>query len=153
LDKNPDLYELTISYAGEESSADVYISESGAALTSGTEGSAIKVIKDTEVASVGAKNLIVVGGSCVNSVAAKLLGSESALCGADFTNAAGVGVGGYLIKVFASPYAAADSGKVAMLVAGYETAQTTSAVADVIDGFENADVVGTKVVGPVLSSA
>lgn len=82
------------------------------------------LVKDNEISSVSTKNLIVVGGSCINSVAAKILGSDTPLCGADFTAKAGVGANQALIKVITSPYAA---DKVAMLVAGYEAADTTKA--------------------------
>jgi len=83
-------------------------------------------VSDSEVSSVQSKNLIVVGGSCINSVAAKLLGGS--LCGADFATSTGVGADQFLIKVFANPYLAEDTTKVAMLVAGYNAADTTKAV-------------------------
>jgi hypothetical protein len=83
------------------------------------------VVKDANVADVQDKNLIVVGGSCVNTVAAKLLESDTPLCGADFTAKTGVGEGQALVKVFESPY---NSEKVAVLVAGYSKADTDRAV-------------------------
>ena len=79
---------------------------------------------DSEVSSVSAKNLVVIGGSCINTVAAKLLGSETALCGADFTTKTGAGSGQYVIQTFESPYATT---KIATLVAGYEAQDTTNA--------------------------
>ena len=82
------------------------------------------IVKDTEISSVSSKNLIVVGGSCINTVAAKLLGSDVPLCGADWTAKTNVGAGQFLVKEYASPY---DSGKVALLVAGYEAGDTTAA--------------------------
>ncbi len=83
------------------------------------------IVKDTEVSSVSSKNLIVVGGSCINSVAAKLLGSDVPLCGAAWTAKTDVGVGQFLVKEYTSPY---NSEKIAFLVAGYEAADTTAAV-------------------------
>ncbi|MCK9570608.1 hypothetical protein M0R72_16790, partial [Candidatus Pacearchaeota archaeon] len=74
-----------------------------------------------EVSSVSSKNLIVVGGSCINSVAANLLG---AACGADFTEKTGVGSGQFLIQSIASPY---STGKIALVVAGFEAADTVNA--------------------------
>ena len=65
--------------------------------------------------------MIVVGGSCVNSVAANLLG---ATCGADFTEKTGVGSGEFLIQSFGGEYA---TGKIALVVAGYEAADTVNA--------------------------
>jgi len=82
------------------------------------------IVKDTEVSSVSSKNLIVVGGSCINTVAAKLLGVPEHTCGEAFTVATGVGAGSSWIEQYTSPY---NSEKVALLVAGFEAADTTSA--------------------------
>ncbi|RLE58448.1 MAG: hypothetical protein DRJ35_07870, partial [Thermoprotei archaeon] len=104
-------------YIGEVSAT---ISTTNATTTSGTAAKLGSVtVYDTEVSSVADKNLIVVGGSCVNSVAAELLGG--AFCGADFTAATGIGAGEALIKSFDR------NGKVALLVAGYNAADTTNA--------------------------
>ncbi|MBR9683536.1 hypothetical protein GOV03_03270 [Candidatus Woesearchaeota archaeon] len=67
---------------------------------------------DTEVADVGAQNLVVVGGPCVNSVAAELMGNP-ADC------AEGFSPGKAKLKMFDS-----GSGKMAMLVAGYSGEDT-----------------------------
>ncbi len=76
-------------------------------------------VLDTEVNSVRDKNLIVVGGSAVNRVAAQLLGLSYPTYGGDpaWQSATGVtGQGQAIVKLFDSPYA---TGKVAMLVAGW----------------------------------
>jgi len=83
------------------------------------------IVKDTEVSSVADKNLIVVGGSCINTVAAKLIGSDVPLCGEDWTAKTNVGKGHFLIEEYASPY---NSEKIALLVAGYEAEDTIAAV-------------------------
>ena len=83
------------------------------------------IVKDTEVSSVASKNLIVVGGSCINSVSANLIGSSIPLCGSDWTAVTGIGAGQYMIKEYTSPY---DNSKVALLVAGYHAEDTTAAV-------------------------
>jgi len=119
---------LDIIYPGGESSADVYISEAAVKFTG---SNAIAVVKDTEVDSVKDKNLVVVGGSCINTVAAQILGSSTPLCGSAFSDKTGAGVGKYLIQVAASPV---NSGKIAMLVAGYEAPDTVNAVAFVKQG-------------------
>ncbi len=119
---------LDIVYAGEESFADVYVSETGAVVTASegttTTGTVAKLgsvsVSDAEAASVASKNLIVVGGSCINSVAAELLGG--ALCGANFESSTGVGAGSFLIQTFER-----TGGKVATLVAGYNAEDTTNA--------------------------
>jgi hypothetical protein len=137
------LKSLEVTYAGEESTADVYISESSVSFTG---SGSVKIVKDTEVSSVSDKNLIVVGGSCINTVAAKMLGSESPVCGAAFTAQTQVSAGKYLLKVAASPY---NANKLALLIAGYEQADTlTGARAVAADG---ASTTVGETVGPTLS--
>jgi hypothetical protein len=103
----------------------VYVS-TGDLVVSSTAGASTQLgdvlVKDSEVSSVSSKNLIVVGGSCINSVAASLLGG--ALCSADFTTKTGIGSGQFLIQSLASTY---SSGKTALLVSGYEAADTVNA--------------------------
>jgi len=145
----------TISYPDEQVYAKLYIAEESAAITPGTTssggGGQVVIVKDSEVNSVAGKNLIVVGGSCINTVAAKILGSDTPLCAAAFTDATGVGASQYIIKTVASPYAAADSGKIAMLVAGYEAADTKNAVTKALEG-ATSDV-DTEQVYPITSTA
>jgi len=136
-----------IIYAGEQSSADVYVSESSAT-ASGT--TSIKVIKDSEIDSAKDKNLIVIGGSCINTVAATMLGKDVPTCGADFTALTEVAAGKYLIKVIESPYAV-GTGKIAMLVAGYEAEQTTLAAAKVKEGTVSTEI-GTSSILPVTAA-
>ncbi len=121
----------TIKIPSSQMYADVLFTAPGATVTAGSAGTGTVselgdvIVKDSEVSSVSTKNLVVVGGSCINTVAAKILESGTPLCGADFTAKAGVGANQALVKVVTSPYAA---DKVAMLVAGYEAADTTKAV-------------------------
>jgi hypothetical protein len=110
---------IDITYHGTQAYAEVFVSEAGVTLGGGS-GSTIMPIEDTDAEGVDS-NLIVVGGSCVNSVAATLIGGP--LCESDFTSETGVGSGEYLIQTFRSPYAS----KVATLVAGYNAADTTNA--------------------------
>ena len=116
----------TISYPGEQVYAMLYMAEESATITAGTTTGATQLgdvlVKDSEVSSVGSKNLVVVGGSCINSVAANLVGN--AACSADFTTKTGIGSGQFLIQSYTSPY---SSSKVALLVAGYEAADTVNA--------------------------
>lgn len=122
----------TISYPDEQVYPQIYIAASGATVTPGTTGTgAVEVLgsvtkRDNELTATDqGKNLVVIGGSCINTIAAKILGSETPLCGADFTAKTGVSADQFLIKVIDSPY---TTGKVAMLVAGYEAADTKKAV-------------------------
>ena len=106
-----------------ETSAMVYITEESSTIVGGSGSLGEILVKDTEVSSMSTKNLIVVGGSCINSAAATLLGG--AKCTEDFTTATGIGSGQFLIQSFGDAY---TTGKVALLVAGYETADTMNAV-------------------------
>ena len=122
---------VTVMYPDEQMIADVLFTSAGATVSAGTSSSGTvkelgaPFVKDTEVASVSGSNLIVVGGSCVNTVAAKLLDTnDGKICGADFTAKTGVSSGEFLIQTFTSPYSAS---KVATLVAGYSASDTVNA--------------------------
>jgi len=123
---------VKVMYPEEEMTVNVLVTGADTSVSAGssTGGNVVALgsiaVEDSDIASVQAKNLIVVGGSCINTVSAKLLGSDTPLCGADFTAKAGVSSGQFLIGVYSSPYTA---GKIAMLVAGYDAADTTSATA------------------------
>jgi hypothetical protein len=145
---------LEIEYHDEEAYADVYVSEAGATVTSdGSESTSSGDVKklgsvavsDAEVASVSSKNLIVVGGSCVNTVAADLLGG--ALCGANFEEAAGASAGQFVIETFSRA-----GGKVATLVAGYNAADTSNAARYLTTQTVDTTV-GKKYVGTSATSA
>ena len=117
---------VTISYPSTQIYTQVYVGESDSSVSSTISASGASqlgdvLVKDSEVSSVSSKNLIVVGGSCINSVAAKVLGSG---CGASFTETTGVGSGQFLIQSVADVY---TTGKVALVVAGYEVADTVNA--------------------------
>jgi hypothetical protein len=124
-----------ITYAGQEAYADVFLTDVTANVSSTstnasattTSSSGVKVLgsvalSDGEVAQASGKNLVVVGGSCVNKVAAELLGGP--LCGAAFEAKTGVGNGQFLIQSFSR-----TGDKIATLVAGYNAADTTNAAA------------------------
>lgn len=110
-----------VTYHGSEVMADVFVSNPEAVISEGATPSGQVTILDSEVSSVGNKNLIVVGGSCVNTVAADLLGG--ALCGEAFSAKTGIVSGEAIVKSYDRA-----SGKIALLVAGYEAADTQRAV-------------------------
>lgn len=114
-----------ISYPDDQVEAMVYVAEVEAAFSqdgpSGSSSGVPVVISDAEAAA-STRNLIVVGGSCVNTMAAQLLGSTTPLCGDGFTTSTGVSSGSFLIETFAR-----SGGKVATLVAGYNAGDTTNA--------------------------
>ncbi len=117
-----DQYIATISYPDNQVTAELYLDSLASTGGSSTLGD-ISVM-DSELASSGmaTKNLVVVGGSCVNSLASQLLGG--AVCGPSWTTATGAGSGEFIIQTFANPNAAA---KVATVVAGYEQGDTKNA--------------------------
>lgn len=87
--------------------------------TSSTTGGDLKAVTvvdatklDSEVSAVDAQNLLVIGGPCVNTVSAELLGNPS-VCTQGFMP------GKSRVKLFTHA-----NGKVAMLVAGYSGADT-----------------------------
>lgn len=118
-----DSYSVEISYPDEQVNAEVSIAEASAVSTSGGDLGDV-IILDTEVSSMKSKNLIIVGGSCVNSAAATLVGG--AYCGSAWQEATNVGPGEWLIKSYADS-SLTESGKIALLVAGWEAADTTAA--------------------------
>jgi hypothetical protein len=123
-------------------------------LSSGTSGSSVSYASypsipitsavaklDTEITAVEkAKNLITVGGPCVNSVTAAALGLTYPACGASSTIPESKG----LIKVVASPYTE-GTGKVVIVVAGWEFDNTRTATS-VLQQYD------TKLTGVTASS-
>ncbi len=91
---------------------------------------------DSEISDVGANNLIVVGGPCANKVAATVLGKTFPACGADSGIDAGTAV---LQEVVQS------SGKVALVAAGYDAADTRRAT-KVLGNYDTYQLSGAKVI-------
>ncbi len=147
---NPE--DLVIHYPEVQVGAQVFVVAGTVTRTEGGAGSVMTdvvnpisvgfAIFDSQAPSIGSENLIVVGGPCVNTVAAELMRS-----GADCT--AGFVPGKALIKSFE------QSGKVALLVAGYEGLQTHAAArvlanyGDYATKLKGAEV---EVVAPSLSN-
>lgn len=111
---------LTYAYPEAQVLPQVYVTSGAITESTTSEGTWTPVAivdatkLDSEVADYKAQNLIVVGGPCVNTIAATLLGNP-AECASGFT--AGVG----LVKLFE------NGDKVAMLVAGYSGEDTRAA--------------------------
>jgi hypothetical protein len=159
VDTNPDQDTAEVEYHGSESFADVYLTAPEASVTNEetvtSTGGTVKrlgsvAVSDADAASVSGKNLVVVGGSCVNSVAASLLGG--ALCGADFQSKTGAGAGSFVIETFSR-----SDGKVATLVAGYNAADTTNAAkyltTQTVDTTTGKKYVGTSATSASLVTA
>jgi len=97
-------------YPEEAMSIDFHIGEVTSSITTTTTTETI-----TNDGTIGK---IILGGTCVNSEASRLLGVGK-LCGESFTAQTGVGAGQVLMRSFAE-----TDGKIAVLIAGYETADT-----------------------------
>lgn len=135
-------YLVTYNYPKEQKLPQLYVTSG--AVTSSSESGDLALVQvvdatrlDTEITDLSAQNLIVVGGPCVNSVAAKLLENP-----ADCTE--GFSPGKARIKMFA------NGEKLAMLVAGYSGEDTRLAgkvvahrAADVQKGGSEVVVEGT----------
>ena len=140
--------DLTIEYPLEQRGADVFITIGSTKTTrvGPSQGGAVVLnqisVGHAKLASEVAgretsMNLIVVGGPCINSVAATLMGSSTPLCG----EASGLKPGEAVIKLFE------NGDNVAMLVAGWSAADTrraTKVVAEYGDYAE--DLTGSEVV-------
>jgi len=104
----------------------VYVTSS--AISTTTEaGSMVFLDSDTGWQS---RNVILVGGSCINSATATALGVTYPTCDAAFTTATGVGSGQYLIQSVGDAF---TSGKIALVVAGYSRADTTAAASRLVN--------------------
>lgn len=133
----------TINYAGEEYYATPYLTAPETTL--GSVGNMI--FKDSEMESWKTRNVILVGGSCINSATATVLGG--AYCADEFESSTGVGAGQFMVASYADKFTA---GKIALVVAGYDAADTTAAVANLIAKPETYDTAaGKKYTGTVVA--
>ncbi|MEK6925795.1 MAG: hypothetical protein AABW50_00805 [Nanoarchaeota archaeon] len=119
----------TISYPASQVYSQIYVGSAASTVTPGATGSVGSstplgkvIVTDAETSSVATKNLIVVGGSCINSAAATLVGG--AYCGSQFTDSMGVSAGQFVIKGYTGT---ALTSKLALLVAGYNKEDTVNA--------------------------
>ena len=110
-----------LTYGEDIMSAVVYIAEGEAIEGDVTPDVGVKTYTDAQASSFAGMNLIVVGGSAINSVAAELLGG--AYSEGDFTTQTDIAAGEFLIKSFER-----TTGEAALLVAGYNAADTEKAV-------------------------
>ncbi len=115
----------TINYPSSQMYFDVLFAAVGATITPGTTTAGTQLgevlYKDSETSQYATKNLIIVGGSCINSAAASVLGAG---CGEAFTANTGVGSGQFLIKGVSG---SSITSKLALVVAGYNVEDTVNA--------------------------
>lgn len=113
-----DPQEITMTYPELQRLPQVFVTSGATSTSTAASGdlTAVTIVDatklDSEVASLTAQNVVAVGGPCVNTVAAELLGNP-----ADCTT--GFAPGKARVKLFEHA-----NGKVAMLVAGYSGADT-----------------------------
>jgi len=140
-DETGDENDFSVEYFGKEVTADVEVVAGG---TISSEELGNVLVTDAQVSAVQGRNLIVVGGTCINTVAAKLLDVPEGTCGDAWTAETSVGEGKLLIQSFENPY---QTGKIAILVAGYEAGDTVAGAARLINQPEDIDTtVGNKYV-------
>ncbi|MBT6690133.1 hypothetical protein HN903_03800 [archaeon] len=139
---NLDNDEVIVSVPSDRVYAVVSVVAGGEASESGDAG--VMTVDDADAATVSGKNLVVVGGSAINSVAAELLGG--ALSESAFTSATDVAAGEFLIQSFSR------AGKTALLVAGYNAADTEKAVTYLLNNDVDTTV-GTKMKGTSATEA
>lgn len=139
--------ELTLDYPKNQILPQVYVTSGATTAKKAATGDLTKVEVgvatklDSEVTSVTAQNLIVVGGPCVNTVAAELLGNP-ADCTSGFTP------GKARIKLFEH-----TNGNMAMLVAGYSGADTRLAGSVIANRWEELSGDEVEVEGTTYSDA
>jgi hypothetical protein len=124
-DPDEDYVEIYYPTGDSETYAEVFLSEE----LSGSGGTGVLgnvQVMDDELATSGmqTKNLVIVGGTCVNSAAQTVLGLSGQACGSAWTTATGGGAGEWIIETFENPW---SSTKVATLVAGWEQPDTVNA--------------------------
>jgi len=136
------LNDLDVTYFGSQSYAKVYVSETGS--VAGSAGSMI--FTDAQKSSWETRDVVLVGGSCINSATAEALGVPENTCEAAFTAATSVGEGQYLIESVEGFM----TGKIALVVAGYSEADTAAAASKLVNQPESIDTaVGNKYIGIV----
>jgi len=126
--------EATVYYHGEQLSVNFFVSAPSVSV-SGVEAGGL-VLKDSEKTIWQARDVVLVGGSCINSATAEVLGVASGTCGPAFTTATGVGSGEYMIKSVGNFF---TSGKLALVVAGYEKADTQAAASKLVNSPQDVD--------------
>jgi len=140
---NPE--ELTLMYPNTQRGVQVFVTAGPVTATKGgpggittTQVNPIAVglaVLDVDAPAVGTENMIVVGGPCINKVAAELLGVSYPTCG-DAVKDLGFEEGKAVIKLFED--------KNALLVAGW-SAQDTLGASYVLADYKDYDLTGNEV--------
>lgn len=112
----------TVEYHGGESYGSAFLAAQSA--TTSTSGGSVFDVAISDNEAIPNNNLIVIGGSAINKVAATMLGVSYPTGGADFTTATTVGPDAAILKLGSNP---SYSSKIAVLVAGWEAKDTKAA--------------------------
>jgi len=131
---DPDYAEVYYPTGDSETYAQVYLTEASASSSTTSAGS--MVFTDSEKTSWSNKNVVLVGGNCVNSATAEVLGVSMSDCLNAFTAKTGAGTGQYVIQSVADKFA---TGKIAVVVAGYTKEDTAAAASRLILPGSNID--------------
>ncbi len=144
---------VSVVYTDSEAYGEAWLSPAGATvIVSGAAGGAGYSMPTTTIAvsdaeANTAKHLILIGGPCINKLTAQAMGLSYPACGA----ASGVPENAGLIKVIENAF----DGKTAMIIAGWDAADTTAAVNIVRDYKAYSDKLigtGVKVVGTTVTA-
>ena len=136
-ESNADNDEVVISVPSEQVYATVAVLAKGGSVSGGVSAVAALgdvLMTDAEAIAAPNTNMVVIGGSAINKVAAAMLGLTYPAYGADFTAATEAGEDEAIVMIAANPY---DSTKQAMLVAGWAAKDTTAAAKYVINNAAN----------------
>ena len=149
-ESNLDNDQVIFSVPSDRVYATVSVVARGTASTDGASTLGSVSILDSDLAASGmsGNNLIVVGGSCVNSVAADLLTVSAGTCGSGWSAATGLGEGDYVVQTFAQ-----SDGKVATLVAGWSQEDTASAATFLANGADVSTAADSRYVNGAPKSA
>jgi len=138
-------YSANVEYHLGEVYANVFVTAPTA--TMGTVGN--MVFKDSEKASWQTRNVVVVGGSCINSAAAEVLKLTYPACESAFTDATNVAAGQFMVAGYADAF---TTGKLALVVAGYNGADTLAGAQNLLDNPAKYDT-SKKYIGTVASGS
>ena len=123
-----DSLEIYYPEGDSETYAEVYLTETGTTGASGADGGSM-VFMDSEKPSWESRDVVLVGGSCINTATADALNVAAGTCGDAFTSATGIGSGQYLIQSVGDAF---TSGNIALVVAGYSKDDTAAAASRLI---------------------
>ena len=145
LEWNSDNFELTIT--SPEDQTEVVFNVIAGDITTTTTVAGTMVFTDAEETSWATRDVILVGGSCINSATAEVLGLTYPTCESAWTTATGAGSGKYIIQSVGDVF---TTGKIALVVAGYTKADTAAAATRLVNQPTTIDTTaGNKYVGIV----